>query len=127
MAAQNSGWVAWRNSISPTGQIAFRQAVAMGQSEAQAMTEFWKAAYKSGEVERPRDKIISCDKDGITVLTGPSNYKTSRKITWTVAVIKAKEHELVVPKDTTPELMRSLYSNMLRLKWSNQFMANLKA
>jgi hypothetical protein len=125
--AVDAGWREWRFETSPTGAKVYDVAISKGMTMKAAMTEFWKTAYATKEVARPRDRIVSADATGITVLTGTSNYHAERRITWGIARLKAQQSELVVLGDAALEFKKTLMGLMKINRWPQPLVAGLKA
>ena len=94
--------------------------------DAQAMREYYEAAYAGGDLRRPRDRIINVYTDKITVLTAQSNYQTKRHINGKIAAIKAVQKELYIPKDAPMPLKVQLFAFLKSLHLSAPVIEGVK-
>jgi hypothetical protein len=116
----------YKMAQSPLGAYAYRLVRHHGQSHAQAMREYYEAAYAGGDLRRPRDRIINVYTDKITVLTAQSNYQTKRHINGKIAAIKAVQKELYIPKDAPMPLKVQLFAFLKSLHLSAPVIEGVK-
>jgi hypothetical protein len=124
--AYKQAYHACKMAISPEGDLAFRRAVNSGKSYGQAMHEFYNAAYKAGDLARPRDRVIAVHPDKIVILTASSQYTKEREINWNIARIKANNAELFVPADAPSEFKQRIFHAVQSLRWHPAIVCKLK-
>jgi hypothetical protein len=123
-AAIANAWDGWRMSKSPTGQAAYVKSRAENGDDKQAMIAFYDAAHASGEIIRPRDRVVKVQDNKIVILTARSGFKTERTIDVAIAKLKAKGNEMYVPKDADSKFKQTLFS--LLSQWPMQLLASMK-
>jgi len=108
--AMNGAYEAFR-SISPSGSLAFKNALISGKSRQKAMAQFYITAHRTGEYT-PRDKFLSATNSSILLLTAASGYQRTRKITWDTLKYKIKQGEVFV-SSSAPSTSKSWLKNKL--------------
>ena len=117
---------ACKMASSPNGEIAYRQVLASGKTYGEAMHAFYQAAYQAGDLERPRDRVVSVHPDKVVVLTGSSDYQATREVNWKVARIKAQNRELFVASNADLSLKQRMFNAVNSLNWNKFLIANLR-
>jgi hypothetical protein len=87
--AVEAGWDAYRESVSHDGNLAYRFAIEHGKDNKEAMKAFWSLVNKtknSSQIVR-KDGVAKIMPDGLILTSG-------RKVTWSIAALKAKNNEL---------------------------------
>jgi hypothetical protein len=124
--AYKQAYHACKMAQSPQGEIAYRQAMAVGKSYGQAMHDFYEAAYASGDIIRPRDRVISVHPERMIILTAASQYTNQRTINWNIARLKARNNELYIPVGAEATLKRRLFNAVKSLRWDTPTILKLK-
>jgi hypothetical protein len=71
-------WSYWRKKTSPAGAIAYREEMLKSSNRKRAMSAFWKAALKAGEVKGKPKKVTGLMPHGLKLADG-------RKVSWSTA------------------------------------------
>jgi hypothetical protein len=124
--AYKNAYHGYKMAQSPLGAYAYRLSRAQGLSHGQAMREFYEAAYSGGDLERPRDRVVTVHPDQLIVLTAQSNYQTQRSINAKIAAIKANQRELYIPKDAPAPLKIKLLTFLQSLHLSKPVIEGLR-
>ena len=111
---------------SPSGESAYRQAVHQGKSRSQAMHAYYDAAYKVGDLTRPRDRIVAVHPDRMIVLTAASQFAVQREISWKIARLKAANNELYVQAEAPSLFKQQVFQVVKSLNWHLNLIGKLK-
>jgi len=111
---------------SPLGAYAYRTSRSHGLSHSQAMREFYEAAYAGGDLERPRDRVVTVHHQEMVILTAQSNYQFERHINAKIAAIKANQRELYIPRDAPAPLKLKLFTFLQSLHLSKPVIEGLR-
>ncbi len=124
--AYKQAYHACKMAQSPKGEQVYRKAIASGTDYGQAMHRFYEAAYAVGDLQRPRDRVITVFPEKMIVLTASSEYQGAREINWKIAKIKADNNELYIPIDAKQSLKQRLFNAVISMKWSPQTIQKLR-
>jgi hypothetical protein len=114
----------FRSAVSPEAANAFRQAIAEGKGEREAMRAFYETAKQSGEFVS-RDRILRASDNRVVVLTASSGYTEQRELNWRLFRFKANQGEIFVPKDTPNSSKKWLHDKLVSLGWNSQLISKL--
>jgi hypothetical protein len=101
--AVEAGWDAYRESVSHDGNLAYRYAIDHGKDNKEAMKAFWSLVNKtknSSQIVR-KDGVAKIMPDGLILTSG-------RKVTWSIAALKAKNNELEFKEGEKDRIINAL-------------------
>ena len=72
-------WSYWRKQTSPAGSLAYEQVFKKSDSRTKAMSAFWQAAIKAGDVTPSPKRIVALKPSGLKLSNG-------RTVSWSTAI-----------------------------------------
>jgi hypothetical protein len=111
-------------ALSPAGSNAYRQSIEAGDSQSEAMKNFYKVASEKGEFT-PRDRFLSANDKTVTILTASSSFTEKRKLSWKLLRYKARQNEVYVDKSAPESSKKWLFNQLKSRGWTNELIRNL--